>query len=125
MRKFVEEHLEKKLSCRLFNMQVTRPTLLHVTRPRPFIVPTLLGVTFLGATIVGVRAAAANGTQFPPIIKAIAGIRDEGAHGDWIKGGFRAKMDAKEAAAILGLKYVSIKEDLLLSLFKIPLMNFC
>jgi hypothetical protein len=31
-----------------------------------------------------------------------------GAADQWVKGGFKAKMDRKEALAILGLKYASI-----------------
>jgi DnaJ family protein C protein 19 len=34
------------------------------------------------------------------------GFFAKGAAEQWVKGGFRAKMDRKEAVAILGLKYV-------------------
>ena len=37
-----------------------------------------------------------------------SGVVGRGAAEQWIKGGFKAKMDRKEAIAILGLKYVAL-----------------
>lgn len=36
-----------------------------------------------------------------------SGVIGKGAVDQWVKGGFKAKMDRKEAIAILGLKYVA------------------
>ena len=47
---------------------------------------------------VGAIAAAFAGRQLMR--------RSAGAAEQWVKGGFKAKMDRKEAIAILGLKYV-------------------
>ena len=53
---------------------------------------------------VGAIAAALAGRQ---LLKSGAFGAKRGAD-QWVKGGFRAKMDRKEAVAILGLKYVSL-----------------
>lgn len=50
---------------------------------------------------VGAIAAALAGRHF--IRRAGKGAADQ-----WAKGGFRAKMDRKEAIAVLGLKYVFV-----------------
>ena len=57
--------------------------------------PIILGVGAIAAAIAG-RSLVRRG---------ILGGR--GAAQEWVKGGFKAKMDRKEALAILGLKCVS------------------
>lgn len=54
--------------------------------------PIILGVSAVAAAILG-RSLIRGGVS--------AG---KGAAEQWVKGGFRAKMDRKEAIAILGLK---------------------
>ena len=51
---------------------------------------------------VGAIAAAVAGRSF--LRRGLLG--GKGAAEEWVKGGFKAKMDRKEAIAILGLKYV-------------------
>ncbi|KAJ7170747.1 hypothetical protein C8R43DRAFT_875635 [Mycena crocata] len=52
--------------------------------------------------IIGVGAIAAALAGRHLVRKGVFGAR--GAAEQWVKGGFRAKMDRKEAVAILGLK---------------------
>lgn len=54
--------------------------------------PFLVGVGAIAAAVVGRQMLR----------------RGQGAAEQWVKGGFKAKMDRKEAIAILGLKYVSL-----------------
>jgi hypothetical protein len=98
--------------CRSFHrifqshsMHPTRIRSLAVTQPRPFLVPTLIGgAALFGAAVIGVRSAAASGAQFHPLVRALAGLKpDDGESGEWVKGGFRSKMDKSEAAQILGI----------------------
>lgn len=56
--------------------------------------PVILGVSAVAAAILG-RSFIQRGS-----------FLGKGAADQWVKGGFRAKMDRKEAIAILGLKYV-------------------
>lgn len=56
--------------------------------------PVILGVSAIAAAILG-RSIMQRGL-----------FMGKGAAEQWAKGGFRAKMDRKEAIAILGLKYV-------------------
>ncbi|KAJ7158635.1 hypothetical protein C8R46DRAFT_395960 [Mycena filopes] len=51
-------------------------------------------------TIIGVGALVAGLTARHFIKRGAMGAADQ-----WVKGGFRSKMDRKEAVAILGLKY--------------------
>ncbi|KAM0749794.1 hypothetical protein T439DRAFT_326685 [Meredithblackwellia eburnea MCA 4105] len=62
------------------------------------------GALLAGGTALrmGLRASAARGAQLNPFLAALAGQKRVGD--EWIKGGFQAKMDRKEAAEILGLK---------------------
>ena len=55
--------------------------------------PIIIGVGAIAAAIVGRQL----------VRRGLLGI---GAAEQWAKGGFKAKMDRKEAIAILGLKYV-------------------
>lgn len=57
--------------------------------------PIILGVGAIAAAIAG-RTLLRRGV-----------IGSRGAAQEWAKGGFKAKMDRKEALSILGLKYVS------------------
>ena len=57
--------------------------------------PIILGVGAIAAAIAG-RSLLRRGV-----------IGSRGAAQEWAKGGFKAKMDRKEALSILGLKYVS------------------
>lgn len=57
--------------------------------------PVILGVSAVAAAILG-RSFVKRGL-----------FAGKGAAEQWAKGGFKAKMDRKEAIAILGLKYVS------------------
>lgn len=50
------------------------------------------------------RSAARNGARLNPLLAAIAGTEGKGGAQEWVKGGFQAKMDRKEAAEILGLR---------------------
>lgn len=54
--------------------------------------------------IVGIGAVAAAFAGRHLMKRGFFGAK--GAADQWVKGGFRAKMDRKEALAILGLKYV-------------------
>jgi hypothetical protein len=56
--------------------------------------PIIIGVGAIAAAIAG-RSLVRRGL-----------IGGKGAAEQWAKGGFKAKMDRKEAIAILGLKYV-------------------
>jgi hypothetical protein len=56
--------------------------------------PVILGVGAIAAAITA-RHLARKGL-----------FAGKGAAEQWVKGGFKAKMDRKEAIAILGLKYV-------------------
>lgn len=56
--------------------------------------PIIIGVGAIAAAIAG-RTLMRRGL-----------IGAKGAAEQWVQGGFRAKMDRKEAIAILGLKYV-------------------
>jgi len=56
--------------------------------------PIILGVTAVTAAILG-RSLVRRGLFI-----------GKGAAEDWVKGGFRAKMDRKEAIQVLGLKCV-------------------
>jgi hypothetical protein len=56
--------------------------------------PVILGVSAVAAAILG-RSFVKRGL-----------FAGKGAAEQWARGGFRAKMDRKEAIAILGLKYV-------------------
>ena len=58
--------------------------------------PIILGVSAIAAGILG-RSIIQRGLFI-----------GKGAAEQWAKGGFRAKMDRKEAIAILGLKYAII-----------------
>ena len=58
--------------------------------------PILIGVGALAAAVAG-RALIRRGF-----------LAGKGASEQWVKGGFKAKMDRKEAIAILGLKYVQV-----------------
>jgi DnaJ family protein C protein 19 len=58
--------------------------------------PILIGVGAIAAALAG-RHLIRTG--------AIGGVR---AADEWVKGGFKAKMDRREAVAILGLKYVHL-----------------
>lgn len=58
--------------------------------------PVILGVSAVAAAILG-RSFVKRGL-----------FAGKGAAEQWAKGGFKAKMDRKEAIAILGLKCVSI-----------------
>lgn len=55
--------------------------------------PILIGVGALAAAVAG-RALVRRGF-----------LAGKGASEQWVKGGFKSKMDRKEALAILGLKY--------------------
>lgn len=55
--------------------------------------PILIGVGALAAAVAG-RALVRRGL-----------LAGKSASEQWIKGGFKSKMDRKEALAILGLKY--------------------
>ncbi|KAL7338849.1 hypothetical protein BJY59DRAFT_652560 [Rhodotorula toruloides] len=61
----------------------------------------------VAATTLGLRyslrAAARNGARLNPFLAAIAGQGSVGKE-EWVKGGFQAKMDRKEAVQILGLR---------------------
>lgn len=57
--------------------------------------PVILGVSAIAAAILG-RSIMQRGL-----------LIGKGAAEQWAKGGFRAKMDRKEAIAILGLKYAN------------------
>ncbi|KAG6819523.1 hypothetical protein H0H93_011026 [Arthromyces matolae] len=54
--------------------------------------PVILGVSAVAAAILG-RSFMKNGL-----------FMSRGAANQWVKGGFRAKMDRKEALSVLGLK---------------------
>ena len=56
--------------------------------------PILIGVGALAAAVAG-RALIRRGF-----------LASKNAQNQWVKGGFQAKMDRKEAIAILGLKFV-------------------
>lgn len=74
-----------------------RPTsqvLLQHTQPRPFATPVIIGA---GLVTAGLIANLLLGS------KSAAG-----PSGKWIKGGFNAKMDKKEAAQILGLRETAL-----------------
>lgn len=68
--------------------------------------PVLIGIGAIAAALAG-RTLVRRGI-----------IGGAGAAEQWVRGGFRAKMDRKEAIAILGLKYVC------LYLVKGVLLNF-
>jgi hypothetical protein len=55
--------------------------------------------------IVGIGAVATALVGRHLLRRGLLGVR--GVAEQWAKGGFKAKMDRKEAIAILGLKYVS------------------
>jgi DnaJ family protein C protein 19 len=67
--------------------------------------PVILGVSAIAAAILG-RSIMQRGL-----------FLGKGAAEQWVKGGFRAKMDRKEAIAILGLKYANYS---FLALFLVP-----
>ncbi|WFD32758.1 mitochondrial import inner membrane translocase subunit TIM14 [Malassezia sp. CBS 17886] len=70
----------------------TRPMLLQVTEPTQMLsVPVLAGVGLIGAGVI-----------------ARMMMRPSSGSGKWVKGGFQAKMDRKEAAQILGLRESSV-----------------
>lgn len=58
--------------------------------------PVLIGIGAIAAALAG-RTLVRRGI-----------IGGAGAAEQWVRGGFRAKMDRKEAIAILGLKYVCL-----------------
>ena len=61
--------------------------------------PVIIGVGAIAAAIAG-RSLIRRGL-----------IGGKGAAEEWVKGGFKAKMDRKEAIAILGLKFVIRSES--------------
>lgn len=67
--------------------------------------PVILGVSAIAAAILG-RSLVQRGL-----------FVGKGAAEQWVKGGFRNKMDRKEAIAILGLKCVFIIIELMAFLF--------
>jgi DnaJ family protein C protein 19 len=69
--------------------------------------PVILGVSAIAAAILG-RSLVQRGL-----------FVGKGAAEQWVKGGFRNKMDRKEAIAILGLKCVFIRIELMAFLFSL------
>jgi DnaJ family protein C protein 19 len=69
--------------------------------------PVIVGVGAITAALVG-RHLVRNG---------IIGKR---AADQWVKGGFKAKMDRKEAIAILGLKFAPLARSITLCLMATP-----
>lgn len=67
--------------------------------------PLILGISAIAAGILG-RSFMQRGMFI-----------SKGATEQWAKGGFRAKMDRKEAIAILGLKYVNCSFPVSCSVF--------
>lgn len=78
----------------------------HRTLRKHIMASLLIGAgALLGGGVaarMGLRSLARNGTKLPPFLAAVAGQKSVGD--EWVKGGFQAKMDQKEAAEILGLR---------------------
>lgn len=94
------------------------PTLTPPTLVRPddylnwtmasLLVGSMLAIAAGGAARAHFRSAAASGKVLSPLQAMIAGQSASSAGklgGQWVVGGFQAKMDKREASQILGLKY--------------------
>ncbi|WFD37156.1 mitochondrial import inner membrane translocase subunit TIM14 [Malassezia japonica] len=71
------------------------PQLLRATQPQAVATPIIIGCSLIGAGL------AARMMMSPK----------SGASGKWVKGGFQAKMDRKEAVQILGLRESSVTRN--------------
>ncbi len=97
MRTEVAEHHTSRGCTALKNLgplsssPIPHPHHTQLQRPKSMATPVIVGV--------GAIAAALAGRHF--LRRAGQGAADQ-----WVRGGFKAKMDRKEAIAILGLKYV-------------------
>lgn len=79
----------------------TAPILLQATQPQAIATPIVIGVSLVGAYVY--FFANASGL----LARTMMQPTGAGAGGKWVKGGFKAKMDRKEAVQILGLRYVT------------------
>ncbi|AXA49336.1 DnaJ subfamily C member 19 [Malassezia restricta] len=72
----------------------TTPLLLQATQPKEMTMPVVVGCGLVGAGLIAMMMRPTGSTG-----------------GKWVKGGFQAKMDRKEAIQILGLREASVNRN--------------